>query len=604
MSSEGNGRPEGARDPAAGRAVDFGLLRRVWSYIRPHQGWIWLGLLLLVASSACRLTLPYLVKIGIDEHMTPRVSEGLAALLAGFFAIALAEVVLRRWQLLAVEHAGQNALYDLRQAIFRHMQGLPARYFDRTPTGRLVGRVTTDVEALQELFSSGVVTILGDFLLLITTFVILVTLNWQLTLVTLLVVPVLLAMTLVIRSRVRTAYVDLRARLSQMNAFLHEHLSGMPVVQMFLQEDRTRGKYREINDGVRHSQLRTVRWESTLSAGVEMVGSFTAALILWYGGGLVIEDMEGGVVGGMTLGALFAFLDYMQKFFGPLNDLSMKYTVMQNATTASRRIFELLDVDERIPEPAEPHIAERTDGEIVFDRVTFGYDPDEPVIRDLSFHVKPGERIAVVGATGSGKTTLLKLLTRMYDLQHGRILLDGVDIREYPQRELRRRIGLVAQDVFLFEGDILENIRLGKPEIQDDDAIAAASRLHLDEVVNRFPGGYREPVRERGKNLSSGEKQLLSFARVLAAAPCVLALDEATSNVDSHTEHLLQEAVHEIMEGRSSLVVAHRLSTIRDVDRILVLHKGKLVEEGNHDQLMARRGTYWRLVQLQYADAA
>jgi ATP-binding cassette, subfamily B, multidrug efflux pump len=584
-----------------GRAFDPGLLKRLWPYLRPHQRWIWLGFVCLLIISGCRLAGPYLVKMAIDQNLMPGDLSGFYPLLVAFLSVTLTEALLRRLQHVAVDTGGQNALLDLRLGLFRHLQKLPASYFDRTPTGKLVGRVTTDVEALHEMFATGVVTILGDFLFLGATLTILFSLDWRLTLAALVVVPVLLLVTMFIRMRVRTAYVKMRAKLSEMNAFLHEQISGMPVVQMFNRQTQTVEAYQRINRNVRDAQLTTVRWETSLSTVVELLSSFTVALILWYGGGRVAESW-GGQNSGLSLGVLFAFVDYMQKFFHPLNELSLKYTVLQNAMTASRRIFDLLDVPDRLPGVEHPATVGQVRGEIEFEGVSFAYQDGAPVLRDINFRIAPGEKVALVGATGAGKSTILKLLTRLYDLDQGRILFDGVDIRNYEISALRRCIGLVPQDVFLFEGNILDNIRLGKPEITEADAIAAAERLHLDRMVRRFPNSWYEAVRERGRNLSAGEKQLLSFARVLAAAPCVLVLDEATSNVDSHTEHLLQDAVHELMKGRTSLAIAHRLSTIRDVDRILVFHKGELIEQGGHDQLIAQGGVYARLVRLQYSN--
>ncbi len=584
-----------------GRGVDLGLLRRLWPFVRPHRRFLALGFGLLLVASGCRLVLPWLVKRGIDDHLTPGDLDGVGWLVAAFVVVGLVEMAARRAQMYSVDRAGQNALLDLRARLFGHLQRLPASYYDRTPTGKVLGRVTTDVEALNELFSSGVVTILGDFVFLGATLGILFALDWRLTLATLLVVPPLGAVTLFVRARVRRAYQEMRSQLSAMNAFLHEQVGGMAVNQMFAREARVAAQFEETNAGVRQAQLRTVWWESVLSAAVEMLGSFTVALILWFGGRQALEALgapAGAAADPLTLGTLFAFIEYMQRFFAPLNDLSMKYTVLQNATTASRRIFDLLEVDEALPEPAAPAALPPAAGEIVFEGVGFGYG-SERVLEDLSFRIAPGERVALVGATGAGKTTVLKLLTRLYDPDQGRILLDGVDLRDHRLSQLRSRVALVPQDVFLFEGTILENIRLGKPEVGAAQARAAADRLHLDEFVARFPRGYEEPVRERGKNLSAGEKQLLSFARVLAASPPVLALDEATSNVDSHTEQRLQEAVHELMEGRTSLAVAHRLSTVRDVDRILVFHRGRLAEQGRHEELLALRGIYWRLVELQ-----
>ena len=586
-----------------GAALDSKLLRRLWPFVRPHAHLLWIGLACLLLLSACRLAMPWLVKVAIDDHLALGDLEGYFPLLLAFLGVGLANGVLRRAQHIAMETGGQNALLDLRLAIFRHLQQLPASFFDRTSTGRLVGRVTTDVEALQELFASGVVTIVGDLIFLIATLVILFALHVKLALVSLIVVPILLIVTLFIRMKVRTAYITMRAKLSEMNGFLHERISGMNVVQMFNRESATLGEYSGITTGVRDAQLKTVWWETSLSTSVELLSSLTGALILWYGGGLIAENWRtDGIQGGLTLGVLFAFIDYMQKFFHPLNELSLKYTVMQNAMTASRRIFDLLDVEERLPE--QPTVVDPGEvvGEITFENVSFGYNPEVLVLKNLSFSVAPGEKVALVGATGAGKTTVLKLLTRLYDPTNGRILLDGVDIRDYALRDLRKRVGLVPQDVFLFEGDILENIRLGHPEVSKAQAIEAASRLHLDEIVARFPAGWHEPIRERGRNLSSGEKQLISFARVLAASPRVLVLDEATSNVDSHTEHLLQEAVHDIMEGRTSIAIAHRLSTVRDADRILLFHKGELAEQGSHDQLLAAGGKYAALVSLQYGN--
>lgn len=588
-----------ADDSRQSARFDLALLRRLGQWIRPQMRWIWMGLGLLLLTAACRLSLPWLVKIAIDDHVTPRSMEGFGGLLAIFVGVALIEILGKGGQTWVVDQAGQNALLELRMAVFRHLQRLSTAFYDKTPIGRLVGRVTTDVEALQEMFSAGVVTILGDLIFLVATLWILFAMSWKLTLVTLLVVPVLLVLTTFIRVRVRKVYARMTAARSALNGFLHEHVVGMPVLQAFTQEGEAREGFGEINGALRDEQLRGVYWESSLSALTEMLGSMTVALILWYGGGLVGVERNG-----LTLGALFAFVDYMQKFFVPLTELSLQYTVLQNAMTAAERIFLLLDTDERIPEPERPVELPETRGSVEFRDVTFGYDPAEPILRKVSFAVRPGERVAIVGATGAGKTTILKLLTRLYDVQQGAVLLDGVDVREYALQNLRTRVGIVPQDVFLFSGTVLENVRLGHPEISDADAMAAADALHLDEVVRRFPQGYQEPVRERGANLSSGERQLVAFARVLAVAPRVLALDEATSNVDSHTEHLLQEAVHVLMEGRTALIIAHRLSTIRDVDRILVFHKGELVEDGPHDELLEQRGVYWRLYQLQYQETS
>ncbi|MCA8957691.1 MAG: ABC transporter ATP-binding protein [Planctomycetes bacterium] len=562
--------------------------------IRPHQRFVWFGLALLLVGAACRLTMPYLVKLVVDDHLVPGKLDGVGTLVATFLGVAVLDVLGRRGQMVALETAGQNALLDLRLRVFRHLQRLPTAFFDRTPIGRLVGRVTTDIEALQEMFSSGLVTILGDVVFLIAAVVLLLGLSAQLTGATMLMVPVLVVTTMFVRVRVRRAYLAMRERLSQLNGFLHEQVSGMPTVQLFGREQDRVAQLATINGAVRDAQLGTVRWESVLSAVTEMLGFYTTALILWYGGGLA----TGGEV---QLGTLLAFVQYMGLFFTPLNELSQKYTVMQNAMVASERIFALLD---ETPEPDDPATPERPSGHgrIEFRGVQFAYGPGTPVLHDLSFTIEPGERVALVGATGAGKTTVLSLLTRLYDPQAGGIYLDGVRIDRMARTELRRRIGVVPQDVVLFRGTVLDNLRLGQPDATDAQAIAAARRLGLDDLVSRMPGGFAATVAERGGNLSAGEKQLLALARMLVVEPPVLALDEATSNVDARTEQLLQNAVHELMLGRTSLVIAHRLSTVRDADRILVLEHGRLVEQGTHAALLARRGLYWRLHQLQFAD--
>lgn len=601
-----------AHDEAGGRkdvAYDAALVRRLWTWVRPHQRWLWISLSLLILTSGFALARPWLMKLAIDAFIGPAEMDGFGWLIAGVALAATGELIFRAVQVYTLELVGQNALLDLRQAVFRHLQRLSASFYDKTPIGRLIGRVTTDIEALHEMFASGVVTIFGDLLNLAGILTILFWMNWQLTLITLLVVPVLVGITLTIRMRVRTAYDTMVTKRSTMNAFLHEQAAGMPLIQAFRREGKTHDAFSEVNRDLCDAQLITVKWESVLSAITDLLSSVTMAVILWYGGGLALETLgieatDSRFGQGVTIGTLVAFLQYMELVFGPLNELSLKYTVMQNAMTASDRIFRLLDTDEILPEVAAPRVPDSDAGVIRFENVTFGYGTDQPVLRDVSFEIAAGERVAVVGATGAGKTTLLKLLTRLYDVREGSITLDGVELAEWPLEDLRRRVGIVPQDVFLFSGNLLDNIRLGHPEISEEDAMRAADELHLDQVVARLPGGYREPVRERGSNLSAGERQLIAFARVLAVAPKVLALDEATSNVDSTTESLLQEAVGRLMKGRTSLIIAHRLSTIRDADRILVMHKGKLVEEGSHDALLAQRGFYWRLHQLQYAEPA
>lgn len=597
-------RAEGRERLREGAVYDARLAKRLIRYVRPHQRWIWISFALLITASVCGLALPYLQGRAIDDYVASGETGGLVPLLVLFVAFAVLEFVMKGLQTYTLDRAGQDALVDLRLGIFRHLQRLSSRYYDRTPTGRLIGRVTTDVEALAELFSQGVVTILGDFVMLAGTVAILLWMDWQLALASFAVVPVLMYVTMKTRFKVRAAYTTMISRRSRLYAFLHEQVQGMPLVQLFAREQDSADGFGKINGELRDAQVESVWWESLLSAVTELIESLTKALLLW-AGGLVIAAavLPDGALspGGLTIGALFTFYGMLERFFRPLVDLSQKYTVMQNAMTAADRIFALLDTDDSVPEPESPVELTSCRGALAFEDVVFGYDPEHPVLKGISFRIEPGERVAVVGATGSGKSTLLRLLSRLYDVQQGRVTVDDVDVRDYALSALRGRIGVVTQDVFLFEGDVLENLRLGGA-IEESRALQSAAALGLDKIVARFPGGYHEPVRERGRNLSAGEAQLVSFARVLARSPAVLALDEATSNVDTGTEELLQSAVHTLMEGRTALIIAHRLSTIRDVDRILVLHKGELVESGTHDELLARGGVYDHLYQLQYRE--
>ena len=588
------------------------MLARFWEIVRPERWQLLQGLFLLLIGAGCRLLLPLLVARIIDSELLPQLAgqvepglfqllgSGLSWLISAYFALAVLEMFARRAQLIVVETAGQNALLDLRTRVFARMTSLPARFYDRTPIGRLVGRVTTDIEALQQIFSSGLVTILGDMIFLGAALALLAALSLRLTIVTVAVLPLIVLITLFVRQRVRQAYAVMRGRLSQMHAWLHEQVAGMALVQLFQREDARRAGFLVINSGVRDAQLTSVSWESVLSASMEMLGSFTTAWILWYGGGLAFDRLEAGTLSssGITLGVLFAFVDMMRRFFVPLNDLSLKWTVLQNARVSSDRIFKLLAEE---PEPPDHPHAQLPQGpcRIEFRAVDFAYAPQTPVLRNLSFTVEPGERIALVGSTGSGKSTILSLLTRLYDVDAGQILLDGIDLRELQRRPLRRCLGVVPQDVFLFRGSILDNLMMGSSTLEEAQALRAASELGLDEIVARFPSGYHEQIAERGKNLSSGEKQLIAFARILASQPRVLLLDEATANIDPRTELLLQKALQRVLESRSALIVAHRLATIEDCDRILVIEKGQIIEEGSHAELMRLGSVYSGLQDLQ-----
>ncbi len=582
-------------EEALGKAYDTRLVKRLWQYVRPYRWRIFLSVFFLIAVSAFQLLQPFLIKRAIDDHILTGQLRGLMVI-GGIFLLAIfGEFIFAYLEAIVTETTGQLVVYDLRTRIFRHVMKLSSRFFDRTPIGRLITRVTTDVEALEDMFAYGVVTILGNFLKLAAIIIILFVVDYKLSLVTFAIVPFLLAATMFFRLKARDAFRGIRVMLAKMNSVLHENISGMGIVQMFLREQANRRHFARVNNDLLGSQLRSVFYESGLSALVEFIGSLGLALILWYGGGQIVRNT-------LTFGSLVLFIYLVERFFEPIFSLSQQYTVMQSAMAASERIFKLLDTSDLVENPPEPAPLDAVRGEIEFRDVWFGYNPSEPVIRGVSFRIAPGEKIAIVGATGAGKTSLIKLLTRMYDVTGGAILIDGKDIRAVDKHQLRRNIAMVLQDVFLFSGNIEYNISIGNTRLSPELVKEAARRANVDTFIGRFPAQYNEPIKERGKNLSSGEKQLISFARAFAYAPKILVLDEATSNVDTNTEVLIQQAVRQLMEGRTSIVIAHRLSTIQGTDRILVMHKGQLVEQGTHSELMEKQGIYYRLYLLQYKE--
>jgi ATP-binding cassette subfamily B protein len=580
-------------EEALGKAYDARLVKRLWNYMRPYKSRILVSMFLLLLISGFQLMRPFLVKVAIDRHILLGKLEGLNAIGLVFLLALAGEFALRYCEAVLTGKTGQLVIFDLRTEMFDHILKLPARFFDRTPVGRLITRVTTDVEALDQMFAYGVVTILGDVVKIIAIVAILFIVDFRLSLVTFTIVPFLVVSTMYFRLKARDAFRSIRVLLARLNSFLHENITGMGVVQMFARERINMRHFATVNTDLRNSQLKSVFYESGLSALVEFIGSVGLALILWYGGGQIVREA-------LTFGSLYLFIELVGRFFEPIFSLSQQYTIMQSAMASSERIFKLLDTQEMIENPPEPVPLDGVKGEIEFRRVVFGYRPDDTVVKGVSFKIKPGEKVAIVGATGAGKTTLIKLLTRLYDVDGGQILIDGIDIRSLNKHELRKNIGMVLQDVFLFSGDIDYNIRIGNDSISPEMVMQAARKANVDAFIDRFPNRYNERVRERGRNLSSGEKQLISFARVMAYEPRILVLDEATSSVDTNTERLIQQAVRKLMEGRTSIVIAHRLSTIKGVNRILVMHKGQIVEEGTHAELMQRQGIYYRLYLLQY----
>ena len=578
-----------------GKAYDGRLLARLLTYLKPYRVAVVVAFFLILAISALKLVGPYLTKVAIDDYIAEGDLSGLN-LVAGLYVLALlAQFGLSYLQIYVMNLTGQRIMFDMRRQIFGHLQRLNPSFFDHNPVGRLVTRVTTDVDALNELFTSGVVTVFGDIFMLVGIMVVLISLNWKLALVSFAVLPPLFAVSIIFKRRVRNTYRKVRTRIARINAFNQENISGMEVVQLFQQEPRKYEEFKGLNHTHMDANLESILYYSLFYPIVEILGATAVGLIIWYGGGQIL-------VGGLTLGALVAFIQYSEKFYRPIADLTEKFNILQSAMASSERIFKLLDTELTIVAPARSQRPAHPEGRIAFENVRFAYQDEDWVLRDIDLHIEPGERVAIVGHTGAGKTSLTSLLLRFYDVREGRILLDGVDLRDWNLKELRQQFGIVLQDVHLFSGTVASNIRLGSREITDEQVADAAANVHLDRFIAKLPKGFDEPVGERGASLSAGQKQLVSFARALAHDPRVLILDEATSNVDTETEILIREALERLMIGRTSIVIAHRLSTVQRADRIVVLHKGRIREVGTHQALLAQRGIYYRLYELQYQE--
>lgn len=596
-------------------------MRRLLGYVVPYRWTALAAIVLIVLSSLLQLVGPLATAVALDLFIRPFDGEvetlsavsrwvademvrrgievepavGLGVVSLIYLGSLLLTFLVLYWQGYIMQLMGQRIMFDLRQDIFGRLQRLPVAYFDRNPIGRLVTRVTNDVDALNELFTAGIVSIFGDVVLLVGIVAVLFWLDWRLAIVTFAILPLLLLLTFWFKTRARRSYREVRVRLARINAFLQEHITGMSVVQLFNREEGALADFSDVNDAHRFANIRAIFYYAVYYPGVELITALGVGLILWYGG-------SGVVAGALSIGALVAFLQYAQRFYQPLADLSEKYNILQAAMASSERIFRLMDSPVKIASPVDAYSPDEVRGGIEFRDVSFGYNEEEQVLHDISFEVAPGETVAIVGHTGAGKTTLASLLQRFYDLDSGSVLVDGVDVREWDLELLRRSIGLVLQDVFLFSGTVAGNIRLGEQEIDEERLRWAAGEVHALEFIERLPEGFDTVVRERGAGLSVGQKQLISFARALAFDPRILILDEATSSVDTETEQWIQLALDRLLTDRTSLVIAHRLSTIQKADRILVLHKGRLREQGTHQELLAQRGIYYRLYLLQYQD--
>jgi ATP-binding cassette subfamily B protein len=624
-----------------GKAYDGRLMRRLLTYLRPYKWHVAVALAAIILKSVLDVLGPYLTKVAIDKYLAKspnshswigdRLSDapltGIAQIGGLYVGILIFTFAFEFIQTYLMQWTGQKVMFDLRRQIFRHLQFMHVGFFDKHPVGRLVTRVTTDVDALNEMFTAGVVSIFEDVFVLAGIIAIMMKMNWKLALITFAVLPLIVYATLIFRDKVRDSYRRIRTAIARINSFLQEAVSGMLVLQLFNREKRAFNKFSDINASHMEAFKDAIMAYSVYYPVVEILSAIAIASIIWFGGNDVIRGVA-------TLGVLVAFMQYAQRFFRPIQDLSEKYNILQSAMAAGERVFKLLDTKIDVTSPA---VAKRPQGpgRIEFDHVWFAYGnkpaAEEPadsssrlgwagapvptqalasthttepdwVLRDVNFVLEPGETVAVVGHTGAGKTTLISLLMRFYDVQRGAIRIDGVDIKDMNLDELRERFGVVLQDPFLFSGTVAGNIRLGTARIQDADVEQAAEDVNLADFIRTLPGGFKEEVRERGSTLSTGQKQLISFARALAHNPKILILDEATSSVDTETEFRVRDALNRMVEGRTSLIIAHRLSTIQRADKIIVMHKGQVREMGSHQQLLAQRGIYYKLYQLQYKD--
>lgn len=608
-------------EESVGKVYDARLMRRLLGYLHPYRWRAVAAVLMIVTSSALQLVGPLITAVALDlfiveltegspqssasrfvagfiesQGWQPSPEQGVSWLAAVYaVALVLAFIVLYA-QNYIMEMTGQLVMDDLRRDVFGKLQRLSVSYFDRNPIGRLVTRATTDIASLNELFTAGLVSIFGDIFLLAGIIAALFSLEWRLALVSFSILPLLFALTFWFKIRARQSFRDVRVKIARINSFIQEHIGGMSVVQLFNRQRRVLDEFESINEEHRVVNVQAIFYYAVYFPGVEVITALGLALIVWYGGGQILA-------GALSFGALVAFLQYAQRFYRPLANLTEKYNILQAAMASSERIFQLIDADIDIKVPENPYAPEEMGGGIDFEAVTFSYVEGEEVLRDVSFSVAAGETVAVVGHTGAGKSTLANLLLRFYDVDRGSVRLDGVDVREWDPAVLRRQVAMVLQDVFLFAGDVASNIRLGNQDIDEERLRWAASEVQATEFIDALPQGFATPVLERGAGLSVGQKQLIAFARALAFDPRILILDEATASIDTETEQLIQQALERLLTGRTSLVIAHRLSTIQKADRILVMHKGRVREQGTHRQLLAQGGIYHRLHQLQYGEA-
>ncbi len=579
------------------KAVDSVLIRRLYYFFEPYKWWALLAIGLTLSAAFLGTVRPKLTQIAVDNYIAVDDYSGLLWIimllglaLVGEFIILVANTYLTRW-------FGQGALYRLRNAVFEKIQSLHVQFFDKNPIGRLITRTTNDIEALSELLSDGIVNMIGDLFRIFFILYFMLAMSWELTIIAILVLPILFYSTFWFKGKVRSAFLEVRDQIARLNSFVQEHISGMAVVQLFNREKKQKNRFESINADHREAHIQTIFYFSIFWPVVEVLASLAMALVVWYGGARALMDE-------VTFGVLLAFIQYVRQFFNPIRGLSEKYNTLQSALASSERIFDVLDTEKEVIESDSPIQIDHVRGKVEFKNVWFSYNKDDEVIlKDVSFKAEPGELLAIVGATGAGKSTIINLLMRYYDIEEGEILLDGHNIKEFSLTRLRENFGLVLQDNALFSGTVLENITLGNENISREEVIKASKEVDSHKFISKLPGGYDYVLNERGASLSMGQRQLICFVRAMVYDPKILILDEATSSVDSETEELVSKACDKMMKGRTSIVIAHRLSTIRGADKILVMHKGKIREEGSHNSLLEKEdGIYRKLYELQYRD--
>lgn len=578
-----------------GKAYDTRLMKRLIKYLKPYRWHVVIGIFLSVIVSGMEAVRPWFTKYAVDVNIARNDKNGLLITAIAFLGLLVIRGFIQYFNAYLTQWIGQKTIFDLRMQVFTHLQNLSIKFYDGNPIGRLITRVTNDVEVLNEMFSSGIVMVFSDVFTIIGILYFMFTMSWELALISLSVLPLLFYGTFLFRKKAREAYRDVRLQVARINTFMQEHITGMMVNQIFNREKKSYNKFSEINAAHRDANIKSIFYYALFYPGVDLIGAIAIGLIIWYSG-------VGALEGSISIGTLIAFFQFNEMFWRPIRDLSEKYNIMQTAMASSERVFKLLDDQTIIQNPIIPIRLDKLQGKIEFKNVWFAYVNEEWVLKNASFIIEPGETVALVGHTGAGKTTIINLLCRFYEFQRGEILIDGIDIRSINNRDLRSQMAIVLQDVFLFSGDIKTNINLGNDDISMDRIKASARVVGVNRFIEKMPNHYEEEVKERGATLSVGQKQLISFARALAVHPRILVLDEATSSVDTETEILIQQAIRKLLQGRTSIVIAHRLSTIQRANKIIVMHKGEIRELGTHQELLALEGIYYKLYRLQYKE--